>query len=45
MRARKFYFFQYLIKNLAIHRARDRRELSRRFIEVAESFAANEINH
>lgn len=37
-------FFRYLIKSFAIHRARDS-GTSRRFIEVAESFAANKINH
>lgn len=37
-------FFRYLIKSFAIHRARDS-GTSRRFTEVAESFAANKINH
>lgn len=37
-------FFRYLIKSFAIHRTRDS-GTSRRFTEVAESFAANKINH
>lgn len=42
--AREVLFFRYLIKSFAIHRARDSGTF-RRFIEVAESFAANKINH